>query len=373
MRTFARLLVAIAVPGWVTAAGAQARPALSAAADTNDWNAYYERGVELLRGNPAAADELFRWAVRLDPSRPEPLYGRWVAFHLRDKYRFMRYLRADDAHSLRDPAVVAADSLQLRAIALNPFFYRALLAAAYAQLPGGWARDRYTHAFLEYAYGRLDRAEAELAELARTARDKVPARYTRALVLANLRRYDEARVELDSVVAALRATDERRVRAVYQSKEMLMYSIGLLYLAQNRYPEAREAFAQAVVEDASQWYTHRGLALTLRTEGRTAEALGEYRTALELAGDEPMLIAEYADALTLAGDHAAAVEQLTRLVRLVPDWAAAWRALGDAEVRAGNGAAAAAAFSIYLARARRGDPAAVRVRDQLAQLRTPSP
>lgn len=359
------LLLIVAGVAQTVSAGAQARPRLPAAADTNDWNAYYDRGVELLRGNPAAADEMFRWAARLDPSRPEPLYARWVAFHLRDKYRFMRYLRADAAHPLRDPLVLAADSLQLRALALNPFFNCALLAAAFAQLPGGWSRDPYTHAFLEYAYGRLDQAETELAEVIRTSRDKTSARHTRALILANLRRYDEARVELDSVVAALRSNEERRAMPVYESKDLLMYSIGLLYLVQNRYAEAREAFAQAVVEDASQWYAHRGLALTLRTEDRAAEALGEFRTALELAGDEPMLIAEYADALTLTGDHPAAAAQLSRLVRVAPDWAAAWLALGDARLRAGDAAAANEAFTMYLARARRGDPAAARVRAQL--------
>jgi tetratricopeptide (TPR) repeat protein len=181
-------------------------------------------------------------------------------------------------------------------------------------------------------------------------------------------------VELDSVMAALRGREQRVTSPMYQSKALLMYSIGLLYLAQDRYDEAREAFAQAVVEDASQWYAHRGLGLTLRAGGRPAGALDEYRTALELAGDEPMLVSEYAQALSDAGQLPAAIDQLTRLVAMAPEWAAAWRALGDANLRAGRNAAAAEAFAAYLARApRRESDAAARIRAQLEQLRATAP
>jgi tetratricopeptide (TPR) repeat protein len=308
-------------------------PALPAGADTTDWNAYYERGVMMLRSAPAAADALFRWASRLDPSRPEPLYGSWVAFHVRDRNRFLHYLRRDDARVLRDSALIAAEALQLRALARNPFLHQGLLAAAYAQLPGGWPRDPYTQAFLKYVRGDLEGAAADLGELVRTSRDKVPARHSLALTLANLRRYDEARAQLDTILAALRRRDESGTPFVYQSKGMLLYKIGLLYLVQNRYAEAREAFAQAVVEDASQWYAHRGLGLTLRTEGRTAEAVGEYRAAVELAPDEPLLLKEYAEALSAAGEHAAAAEALERLVTIAPEWAAARHALAEERAR----------------------------------------
>src|SRR4051812_8070819 len=84
------------------AAQQASRPALPPGADTTDWNAYYERGVMMLRGAPPAADALFRWASRLAPSRPEPLYGSWVAFYVRDRNRFLHYLRRDDARVLRD-------------------------------------------------------------------------------------------------------------------------------------------------------------------------------------------------------------------------------------------------------------------------------
>lgn len=362
---------------FLTAAPAPAaaqRPALPAAADSNDWNAYFDRGVQLLKGDGAAADAMFRWAARLDPSRAEPLYARWVAFHIRNNSRFEKYLR-EDPGVLRDPEVVAADSMQLRALMRNPFVHRGLVALAYDQLEGEWRSDAHTRAFLEYARGDLERAAHDLEAVVRRSPGDFRNRYDYALTLANLRRYDEARVQLDSVEATLRRRDERGLGRMYESKEMLMYSVGLLWLAQNRPDQAKEAFAQAVVEDASQWYGHRGLGLALLAGGRAADALGEYRTALELAGEEPLLLNEYAQALYAARQYPAAVEQFSRLVRIAPEWATPWRALGNAHLRAGRKAEAIEAFNTFLARAPRTETDAVaRVRALVEELRAaPSP
>jgi len=371
---FRRVFLSAVILSLSASAAVAQRPALPARADSNDWNSYYDRGVELLRhGGVGAADELFRWAARLEPSRAEPLYARFVVFHLRDIRRFERYL-LDDPRVLRNPAVIAADSLQVMALTRNPFVHRGLIALAYDQLPGRWGDDVYTRAFLAYAGGDLPRAVQGLERVVHDSPRDLRARYHLALTLVNLHRYDAARVELDSVMAGLRRGEERRVTPVYESKELLLYGIGLLYLAQNRTAQAREAFAQAVLEDASQWYVHRGLGLALLDGGQAREALNEYRTALELAGDEPLLLKEYADALYGAGEYAAAAGQLSRLVRIAPEWANAWRALGQAELRAGRRAEAIEAFTAYLARAPRSEAeAAARVRAQLEQLRAAAP
>ena len=366
---------AVAVSLWASLAVAQSssRPALPGDADPNDWGAYFDRGVELLARDADAADELFRWASRLEPSRPEPLYARWVAFHLRDIRRFERYL-LEDERALRDPAVMAADSLQAWALMRNPFVHRGLIALAYDQLPGRWGDDAYTRAFLAYARGDLPRAARDLELLVRRSPGDLRARHHLALTLVNLRRYDEARVQLDSVLGALRRREEQRATSVYESKELLLYGIGMLQLAQRQYDAARETFAQAVLEDASQWYVHRGLGLALMAAGRADDAVGEYRTALELREDEPILLMEYAEALSAARRYPEAAEQLSRLVRLTPDWAEAWHALGNASVRLGRNAEAAEAFTAYLARAPRSDAAAAtRVRAQVEQLRAAAP
>jgi Flp pilus assembly protein TadD len=374
-RLLTRVLPALAALLCATAALAQAdHPKLPDGADPNDWNAYFDRGMQLMnRDGVGAADELFAWASRLDPSRAEPLYARWAAFHMRDLRRFMDYLD-DNERVLRDPRVRAADSLAMTAFIRNPFVHRGVAALVYQQLPGDWRTDSFTRAYLEYARGHIDAAAQGLQARLRAMPGDVAARQALALTLVNLRRYDEARVELDSVLAAARRRDERRVTRVYESKAMLLYSIGLLALAQNRPADAREVFAQAVLEDASQWYVHRGLAMALMAEGRAAEGLAEYRTALELAPADPVLLNEYGRALFAAGQFPAAVEQLAKAVQLAPDWANGWLDLGNARMRAGDTAGAIQAFDGYLARAPRSDAAtADRIRAQVERMRAGGP
>jgi hypothetical protein len=75
------------------------RPNLPRGADPNDWEAYFDLAVSL---EPRAADRAeaaFTWAARLDPSRSEPMYALWAAFHFRDIGRFEEY-----ANGLRCPA-----------------------------------------------------------------------------------------------------------------------------------------------------------------------------------------------------------------------------------------------------------------------------
>src|SRR5258708_21985199 len=87
------------------------RPKLDAQADTNDWRAYFQYGMTQLRARPSKADAAFYWAARLGPNRAEPLYGRWVAFWLRNVSVFEDYMygtkdfpEAEQAESLQAPA-----------------------------------------------------------------------------------------------------------------------------------------------------------------------------------------------------------------------------------------------------------------------------
>lgn len=90
------------------------RPKLAAAADTNDWGQYFDLGVEMINRRNGDFAAAFYWAARLNPERAEPQFARWVAFHRSDYHRWTRYLERDP-RVLRDPAVLSADSLRLRA------------------------------------------------------------------------------------------------------------------------------------------------------------------------------------------------------------------------------------------------------------------
>lgn len=79
MRRFASLLAAATLCLTVAplaSAGAQKvpkRPKLFAGADTNSWYAYYQLGVQSLDKRPEQADAAFYWAMRLNPTVPEPM------------------------------------------------------------------------------------------------------------------------------------------------------------------------------------------------------------------------------------------------------------------------------------------------------------
>lgn len=140
-RRFARLvsLIGLVTPALAHAQGqgAPERPELPANADHNDWSAYYDKGVALLRSDPVGSEAAFYWASHIAPDRAEPLFARWVAFHNRDQRRFLAYLD-DDRKTLADPDVRAADSLRLRAMIRNPFLHRGLEIALYDQMGGNW-------------------------------------------------------------------------------------------------------------------------------------------------------------------------------------------------------------------------------------------
>jgi tetratricopeptide (TPR) repeat protein len=136
---------------------------------------------------------------------------------------------------------------------------------------------------------------------------------------------------------------------VYESKEMLHYSIGLLQLASSRPAEARAAMEQAQVENAAEWFPHRGRAVALVAEGRTQEAVEEYRTALEKAGgNDAMLLFELGEALSAVGQHAEAADQFRKVAQLEPFWADVFVALGNEELQAGRAPEALAAYERYL-------------------------
>src|SRR5688500_19144708 len=85
----------LAAPPVLHAQAEPRRPTLAATADTNDWSAYYDAGSRWVEADPKKAADAFYWASKLDPTRPEPFYGRRVALLLQDPRRLVRYWRGD--------------------------------------------------------------------------------------------------------------------------------------------------------------------------------------------------------------------------------------------------------------------------------------
>lgn len=110
-RVLARAAAAVT---WLTLAcpigGAQEpqRPQLPRGADVRHWEPYFDHGVQRFKRSPIAAEEAFYWASRLDPTRAEPLFGRYAAFFAHTRDRDVTGYFRDDAEVWSRPEVRAA-------------------------------------------------------------------------------------------------------------------------------------------------------------------------------------------------------------------------------------------------------------------------
>ena len=303
------------------------RPSLPGGADSSDWEAYFDYGVSKLRSDPRTAERAFYWASRLDPSRAEPLYGRWVAYWMRVPGWFEEYV-AERPRVLQSPRVLAVDSLYLRALFRNPLMPRTLTVLLFDQLPGEWRRDRFTSAVLEYGANRFDAAAEDFGKLVREDSKNYRLRYELALCFTAVRRYDSATAELTALLEDMHRHDEKQLAHAYESKELLDYSVGLLQLARGNRAAARDALEQALVENLAFYPAHSVLAELALNEGDRATAWREYAQAIDVGAGDGVLRYRYGAALGLAGRYAEAEQELQKAVDLEPWFAAPYFTLG---------------------------------------------
>ena len=374
-----RFLVALVAGALTTAAPAlraqePPRPKLAAAADTNDWEAYYDAGIELLRlRQQIDAERHFYWASRLDPSRAEPYYARWVAFWARDPQRYLRWWSgARDVIEAKD--VRRADSLRTLAEWRNPLVYQGIRLAILDQLPGDWADDPLTRALVAYGRHQFDRASATLENyVARNPSKHAWARYYRALVLTAQEKYDSATTEMQSLVAELRSRDRQRLEYEYYSKAFPEYAIGRLLAARGDLPAANDAFGRALVEDIAYAPSHQWLAQVALARGDLETGVSELHQAVELSGGDGVMRWELGRALGAAGRDSAALVQLRASVAAEPWFADPYFSLALALDRLGRTDEAMTAYRDFLARASRKAPNAARARARLEQLTRGAP
>ncbi len=324
------------------------RPSLPRGADPNDWHAYFDYGASILRTKPGQANAAFYWSSRLDPSRAEPLFARRVAFWLLDLGRFERYLR-EEPRILESAPVRWADSLYLRALHRNPFVPQTLAIIPYDELPGEWAGDLGTLAFI--AYARLDYAHA--AELWGRQIRKDPERYAwtrylRVLALVPLDRFDSASAEMTALGNTLRARTEAITSPVYESQEMIEYGIGMLQLVLGNQAAGREHFERALQENLAFFPAHEQLGQLALDRRDSARAVAEYVQAAELAPGEPWIQFATGTALLQVGRYAEAVVRLEQAIQLEPLYSDAHLALAQALAGAGDSTGALHSVDEYL-------------------------
>ncbi|HEX2717295.1 MAG TPA: hypothetical protein VHM67_06400 [Gemmatimonadaceae bacterium] len=330
------------------------RPRLDdAAADTNDWEAYYTRGMLALQRSPTAAEPYFFWAARLAPGRGEAHFGRWASFWRREEGLWRKYVQGD-RETVESPRVARVDSLLALALHRNPFVDQAMLVILYAQLPGDFRGDARTVAFLKYAGGEYAKAAQILGkEIARHPARRETLGYDRALALVRAGQLDSATTELQLVLAMLRKRDARHTVRVYQSKELLEYAIGLLLLSRGDTAAARASMERALTENLAFAPAHDALARLALIRGDTATAVRERAQAVELHPLDGYLRQQYGGALLVAGRPLDALDQFRRAVELEPYYADPYYGIAAAHDLAGDSTAAAREYEDYLARAPR--------------------
>ena len=335
------------------------RPPLPGRADRNDWQAYFDRGADILQRYPNQADSLFYWAHRLDPSRAEPLYARWVAFWLKDIGRFEKYLD-DDPRVLESPAVLAVDTLYLRALQRNPFVPRSLLVLLLDQLPGSWDDNPVTRGWLAYSKQRYSLAASYFGQMTRGNKEaNLWMHFPRALAFLRLEAYDSASVEMNTLLTKLRTRADTQSSHSYESLEMVNYAIGLLHLVRGHADSARRSFEHALEENLGFFPAHAELGeLALGRFNRTVAAR-DFKQAAELAPDQAWMQERYGVGLLRMGRPLDAVAPLERAIALEPWYAEPYLMLGKAWEGAGDKDAALKAYQQFLERAPRRDTTAV--------------
>lgn len=372
------LLLLAAAPAAAQRAGdVPRRPALPAAADTNDARAYMDLGERLLIQRPRDAADAFYWAFQLNPTLADALYGRYTALLMTDPRRLVSYWEGE-RRILRRPDVQAMDSLYLRALAMDPFLYRRFEAGLFRFYMESWVRHEldasggmdipqselqryvsraildggpYVHAREAYARGDHQDALRLYADAITKTRRKSPLRADRARLLAHVRDWEPALQEMTQALEELRREDERDVVYLYESKALMEHGIGLLNERLGNLPAAREAYGRALTEELTYYPAHVRMATLALVEGDTAAAVAEFDLAAQTTS-EPSVLYAYGAMLTQIGRFDDAARQFERAIQAAPYYAEPYFGLGLARDAQGNPAGAVEAFRGFLARAR---------------------
>ena len=99
------------------------RPDLGVAADTNNALVYLKFGRDQLPDDAKKAAAAFYWAGRINPGLADAFYGQRIALLIESDTRLRHYMERGprDRNSKEFRQI---DTLQYRALMLNPFFYR---------------------------------------------------------------------------------------------------------------------------------------------------------------------------------------------------------------------------------------------------------
>jgi tetratricopeptide (TPR) repeat protein len=351
------------------------RPRLRDVTDTNDAQAYYDNGLALIERDADAAAASFYWAARINPAWGEAIYARRAALVMRDRGLMRKYFERNYNQRASND-LLRLDSLQFRALMLNPFLFRRLDRTMFqtyyrneiARASGGSNEpsrneiDYYidqvlrssgpgTRGWLAYSAGDFRRALDYFATALDGARDKSGYHIERARIFGMRGQVDSSVAEFDAALGDLRKKDQKDLVIFYDSKAQAEFSKAVLKEGAGDVAGAREAYAQALTEDLAYYPAHLRLGLLALGAKDTTTAMSELALAAQIATDEPHIRYVHGWVLAVAGHDPEALAELKKSVELEPFYALPYLRLGQLYERMGKGPEALAAYEGYLARA----------------------
>lgn len=366
------------------------RPELPVGADTNDATTYMRFGISHLDDDPRRASEAFYWASRLDPEMGEAFYARRVALLLADRGRLVSYLE-HSRKTVRSPEVRSIDSLQIRALVLNPFLYRRFdrrLLTEYmfelgrragydaAEMNAYMLESRshmgpWMSGWFAYCDARFPDALKFYDQAMKADKDEAyGAHAERGRIFYILGNYDSALTEMTAAVAGMRKKDDKDLVFEYDSKAVYEQGVGMIQEHLGNLDAARDAYARALEEDLSYYPAHVRLSQVALQKGDTAAAVNEMDLAVQLKGDEPGLHYDYGVLLISAFRDSLAEPQFRKAIELEPYYAAPYQYLARILDARGQPDKAIEQYEAFLARASQRDPMVAWTRERIVHLRS---
>ena len=391
-----------------------ARPALPAGSDTNDASAYLAWGKSKLTDSPKDAAAAFYWALRVDPSRANVYYARWVAFQVANPSRYNAHYDRKKA-VLLSPDVQGVDSIELRAVEMAPLDYRdldgalvplvstshggtystfeklgtvvnsvdsvainagavnPLVAQMGAAAPNGPPNIPHTpasivRAWTLYAVGAFPQSLNDYAAVLSGAKTKWAIYGERGRIFALTNHPDSALAQLALAIGAFPDDPAHELTYVYESVAIDEHMRGLVHEGMKHADSARAAYQRALDADPSYAPAHLRLAALDLSKGDTTAALSHFDLAAQVRPSDGVIAYQYGFLLIKSGHDAEAIEQLERASQLEP-WFAAPRFLAAAVYDAHDMKPKAVAdYTSFVTLAAKRDPLVSRAKERLAAL-----
>src|SRR5262249_29849704 len=153
-----------------------------------------------------------------------------------------------------------------------------------------WGRDPLTSGVIAYSAERYDEAKQNFIRLLQDDSVKnYRVRFNLALCQTATRQFDSAATQIRALIEEMRQRSESKLVYFYDSRELLLYSLGLLHRVMGANDDARRDLGESLTENLGFYPAHAELGeLALAANDRT-QAVAEFAQAAELGPDDGVM------------------------------------------------------------------------------------